>query len=92
MSGNELEKSESEKIGALWKLKSKKGMEYLSGQVNGERVVVFPVQQKWRKTSPDYQIFKSSPAPENIAPADNTKTQANRKENPRRSSDARVGL
>ena len=59
----EAKKIESDKIGALWKQTSKKGMEYLSGEVNGERVVAFAVQKKFRKNSPDYQVFKSLPTP-----------------------------
>jgi hypothetical protein len=56
---SESEKTQSEKIGAFWKQKSKSGVEYLSGMVNGERVVAFPVRKKLQKNSPDYQVFKS---------------------------------
>lgn len=60
---NQSKKLESGKIGALWKRKTKDGMEFLGGEVNGERVVVFPVRKKWQKNSPDYQVLKSSSTP-----------------------------
>jgi hypothetical protein len=58
MSGSE--KNESEKIGALWKQKSRNGTDYLTGILNNERVVAFPAK-KTRPNSPDYQVFKSLP-------------------------------
>ena len=60
---NDSEKFESERIGALWRRTSKKGMEYLRGEVNGEHLVAFPTTKKWQKNSPDYQVFKSLPTP-----------------------------
>jgi hypothetical protein len=56
---NDSEKFESERIGALWMRKSKKGLEYLTGEVNGERLVAFPATNKRRMNSPDYQVFKN---------------------------------
>lgn len=61
---SETERFESEKIGALWKWKTKKGTEYLRGVVNGERVVVFPTTKKWQENSPDYQVLKATPLAE----------------------------
>ena len=56
-----------EKIGALWKQKSRNGTDYLTGMVwNNERVVAFPAK-KTRSNSPDYQVFKSLPRATNAA-------------------------
>jgi len=51
-----------EKLGALWKRTSKKGTSFLSGTINGERVVVFKAREKRNDNSPDYEVFKSRPA------------------------------
>ena len=48
-----------EKIGALWLKESNKGNKYLTGTVNGKRVVVFKNTKKKSDKSPDYQIFLS---------------------------------
>jgi uncharacterized protein (DUF736 family) len=85
MSGSE--KIESEKIGALWKQKSRAGTDYLAGIVNNERVVVFQAKKK-SANGPDYQVFKSSPRATNAnrANADptttNTDSNTNKKEVP----------
>jgi len=56
--------NESEKrIGALWRHKTKNGADYLRGEVNGERVVVFEVKEKRNGNSPDYQVFKPLATP-----------------------------
>jgi hypothetical protein len=60
---NESEKFESERIGALWMRKSKKGLEYLTGVVNGVRLVAFPTTRKRQRNSPDYQVFNETAAP-----------------------------
>ena len=51
-----------EKIGVLWKRESKKGVVYLSGEVDGRKVVIFKVRQKRSDRSPDYQVFLSRDA------------------------------
>jgi hypothetical protein len=55
------ESRELEKVGALWRRKSKKGTEYLSGVVGEQRVIIFKVREKRSAKSPDYQVFKSDP-------------------------------
>jgi hypothetical protein len=49
----------SEKIGSLWKKVSKKGVSFLSGVINEQRVVVFKVREKRNAQSPDYAVFES---------------------------------
>lgn len=60
-----LEKDPNE-IGALWMKTSSGGKEYLSGTINGERVVAFR-QKKNSEKSPDYRVLKSVPR-EDAAP------------------------
>lgn len=55
------EKSPDE-IGALWAKTSAKG-EYLSGEINGVRVVCFRAQKKSEK-SPDWRVLKAQPRAE----------------------------
>lgn len=52
---------EREKLGALWKRRSKGGTNYLKGTVNGVQVVVFHAREKHSDRSPDYVVFKSEP-------------------------------
>jgi hypothetical protein len=52
-----------EKLGALWIKKSKKGNTFLSGVFGEQRVVIFKVREKRKDNAPDYEIFKSEPAP-----------------------------
>jgi hypothetical protein len=59
----------SEKLGALWTKKSKKGTTYLSGVINEQRVIVFKVREKRNDKSPDYEVFRSEPASSEPAPA-----------------------
>jgi len=42
---------------------SKRGTDYLSGVINGVRIVVFPVTDKRGPQSPDYWIFRSEAPP-----------------------------
>lgn len=50
-----------EKIGALWKRKSKNGKHYLSGICRDERIMIFPVSEEYRNSdkSPNYTILVS---------------------------------
>lgn len=50
-----------EKIGALWRRTSRKGVEYWAGTINEQRVIIFKVREKRSAKSPDYQVFKSDP-------------------------------
>ena len=45
-------------IGALWLKKGAKG-EYMTGTVNGTKVVLFPVENKANEKQPDWRIFLS---------------------------------
>lgn len=54
--------SKLEKLGALWIKRSGKGMDYMSGKLGEQRVVVFKVREK-RDGGPDFEIFKSEPKP-----------------------------
>ena len=47
-----------EKIGSLWAKKAtKSGVEYLSGIINGEKIVVFKNNRKDKPTQPDWLIY-----------------------------------
>ena len=52
-------------IGALWLKKSKKGLVYMSGQLEIDdqkiQITVFKNERKEKKNQPDYQILKSEP-------------------------------
>ncbi len=57
-------------IGGLWKQTSKSGMPYLSGTVNGQRIVVFPNSKKQDgEKTPDYRIYEQTPMGQQAAPA-----------------------
>ena len=56
------EKDEAE-IGALWEKAGAKGP-YMTGTVNGERVVVFKNANKRGEKSPDWRVLKSKPKDE----------------------------
>lgn len=50
-----------DKIGALW-FKQKNGKDYFTGEVNGQKIVVFQNGFKQSDKHPDYVIYKSKPA------------------------------
>jgi len=55
------EQSERKDIGALWKKTSKSGQAYLSGQIDGRRIVIFA--NKWKESGdkkPDYRIYEEA--------------------------------
>ena len=54
-----MEKAPNE-IGALWEKTGKKGA-YMTGTINGERVVVFKNTNKRGEKSPDWRVLKSVP-------------------------------
>ena len=55
-------------IGALWRQKSKAGKEYMSGTINGVKVVVFANEYKKEDKHPDYRIFDQDERKEQQAP------------------------
>jgi len=57
--GRTTESGEPLKIGALWRRRSRKGVEYWAGIINEQRVIVFKVREKRSDKSPDYEF--SSP-------------------------------
>lgn len=54
-------------IGALWEKAGSKGP-YMTGTINGERIVVFKNGNKGSEKSPDWRVLKSQPRPQ--TPAD----------------------
>jgi len=50
----------NEKIGALWVKSSDRG-DYMTGEVNGVKVVVFTNSFKQDDKHPDYVVYKSKP-------------------------------
>lgn len=52
--------TKDDKLGALW-LKSCPQGEYFSGEINGQKIVVFPNGYKQSEKHPDWIIYKSTP-------------------------------
>lgn len=64
------EKKDDAELGALWIKSSARG-EYMTGEINGVKVVCFRNTQKRSDKSPDWRILKSQPReqkPEDEAP------------------------
>jgi len=60
----EFKKPEDE-IGALWIKTSSQGREYFTGDVNGERIIVFRNDRKEPGSKrPDFSIRKAKPRPD----------------------------
>lgn len=57
------EKPQDESIGALWERKSQKGEPYMTGEINGVKVVCFRNRLKSGK-QPDWRVKLSQPKPE----------------------------
>ena len=55
-----------DEIGALWVKSGRKG-EYMTGEVNGVKVVCFAVTSKSEK-APQWRVLKSKPKEESEAP------------------------
>ena len=54
--------TEKKDIGALWQKVSKQGKTYLSGTINGQRVVVFKNERKQDgERTPDWRIYPETP-------------------------------
>jgi hypothetical protein len=49
-----------DKIGALWVQSSPRG-DYMTGEINGQKIVVFTNGYKQSAKHPDYVIYKSKP-------------------------------
>ena len=50
----------NDKIGALWVKTSDRG-DYFTGEVNGQKIVVFANSYKSADNQPDWVIYKSKP-------------------------------
>jgi uncharacterized protein (DUF736 family) len=50
-------------LGALWMRHGSKG-EYMTGTINGVKVVVFPNDRKGNEKAPDWRVLKSKPREE----------------------------
>ena len=55
---------EEDVIGALWSKRTKHDKEYLTGTVNGQRVVCFRNTQSNNPNAPTWKVLKSRPAPD----------------------------
>jgi hypothetical protein len=56
-------------IGGLWLNEGKNGKKYMSGSVNGQKIIIFKNDFKQEgDKSPDYKIFESTPK-EGFTPA-----------------------
>lgn len=49
-----------DEIGALWEKTSAKG-DYMTGTINGDRVVLFRNTRKANEKAPDWRVMKSKP-------------------------------
>lgn len=50
-------------IGALWMKSGAKG-DYMTGTINGERIVVFKNGNRGSDKAPDWRVLKSQPKPQ----------------------------
>ena len=56
--------NKEDKLGSLW-VNKEKG--YMSGTINGERVIIFKNGFKQADIQPDYIVYKSKPKEENAS-------------------------
>jgi len=49
------------KIGALWARTTKNGTPYYSGEIDGQRVVIFPNGYRQTDKHPDFIVYKDQP-------------------------------
>jgi uncharacterized protein (DUF736 family) len=55
-------------IGALWMKTSSKGTQFMSGTINGQRVVVFRNERKQEgERTPDWRIYPETPRDEGVS-------------------------
>lgn len=58
-----MEKAKMKMVGALWTTVSKKGLKFLTGKVNDQRIIIFKTLDKKNERSPDYIIYESNTVP-----------------------------
>ena len=70
----------NEILGGLWKRKSAKGTDYLTGKIGDQKILIFKTKNKKNDKSPDYIIYEAqdqggqsqtSAAPRRTAPKTN---------------------
>ena len=61
LKGDTMGTEKRESIGALWLQKSKDGKSYLSGNIQGQKVVVFKNEHKNEDKHPDYRVYPHVP-------------------------------
>lgn len=50
-------------LGALWRRQGKNGP-FLSGEIDGQPVIVFPVTNKKNPKMPDFRVLRGNPRPQ----------------------------
>jgi len=50
-------------VGALWEKMSASGVRYMSGTIDGKRIVVFENKNKRTEKHPDWKVLLSTPRP-----------------------------
>lgn len=55
---------QTDKLGALWQRTSAKGVVYMTGEVGGQKIVIFANGHKETDKHPDWVIYKSKPRDE----------------------------
>lgn len=56
-----------DELGALWMKSGQRG-DYMTGTINGQKVVVFKNDRKQSENQPDWRVMKSKPR-ESVQPA-----------------------
>lgn len=51
----------SDELGGLWLKTSGKGLEYLTGEIGGVKVVAFRNTKKTADNQPEWRVYKSKP-------------------------------
>lgn len=57
-----------DELGALWSKKSNGGAEFMTGTINGVKVVVFKNRNKTEDKHPDWHVLKAKPREEGAEP------------------------
>lgn len=53
--------NKDDELGALWIKTTQDGRTYMTGTLNGVKVVVFSNDRKGNERAPDYRVYKSTP-------------------------------